>query len=189
MWEAWSRSSPAPPKWVHGCLNGYWLYINIILTGNSSFDISYFKKPVHRWTRCRVFCVEPNKNRRVFWTEQYTPNVQKYIGAYMYIYIYAHILMHFFMCQAYILFFSIIIYCVVHTWTMHRRFLTVFFFLFVSSYSRRREHNIYRPVRLKTFSGYLGVDLADTKGPQKVICHPLLTRFIRQQKSKKKKKK
>lgn len=39
---------------------------------------------------------------------------------------------------------------------------------------------------LKTFSGYLGVDLADTKGPQKVICHPLLTRFIRQQEKKKK---
>lgn len=39
---------------------------------------------------------------------------------------------------------------------------------------------------LKTFSGYLGVDLVNTKGLQKVICHPLLTRFIRQQKSKKK---
>lgn len=46
-------------------LRPYIMY-NIILTGNISFDISYFKKPVHRMDP-RVFSViEPNKSRRVF---------------------------------------------------------------------------------------------------------------------------
>lgn len=61
-------------------------------------------------------------------------------------------------------------------------FNNFFFFLCISFHSVKISAE-----DLKTFSGYLGVDLAGTKGPQKVICHPLLTRFIRQQKSKKKK--
>lgn len=128
-----------------------------------------------------VVCSASNRTKVVVSFEQSNiRRTSKNIGTYLYICTYPYAFLY--VPGVYII--NIIIYCAVHTWTTHRRFLTVFFLSFRPIHG---EENIYRPVRLKTFSGYLGVDLADTKGPQKVICHPLLTRFIRQQKSEKKK--
>lgn len=121
------------PELGSGCINGYCPHI-IILTGNSSFEISFFKKTVHRWTRCLVFGVEPNKSRRVFWTEQYTPNVQKY----RYLSIYMYICLCISLYARRISYIHYYLLCGAHVDDASTFFNS--FFLFVSSHSQRREH-------------------------------------------------
>lgn len=52
-------------------------------------------------------------------------------------------------------------------------FFTIFFFFFLYAFRSIHTAKTHRAGDLKTFYGYLGVDLAATKAPQKVICHPL----------------
>lgn len=103
------------------------------------------------------------------------------------IYIWTHSHAFLYVLGVYIIYIIIYLLCgAAHADDASTFFNSFFFYIRFVPFTARRTH-IGR-CDLKTFSGYLGVDLADTKGPQKVICHPLLTRFIRQQKSRKKNK-
>jgi len=91
-----------------------------------------------------VVCSASNRTKVVVSFEQSNIcRTSKNIGTYLYICTYPYAFLY--VPGVYIIIY-IIIYCVVHTWTTHRRFLTVFFYLFRPIHG---VENIYRPVRLK----------------------------------------